>query len=353
MRNRLAGMSLLLVLMLALALLVAACGGQQAKNKPAPTPAPEKTGGQSGGPAGAPAKVTILGGAVGGVWSVISEGVGEALRRSLPAGSSVTVEPGKDGPNSVMVAQNEAELAVTYSVTAYTALQGTEPFKEKYPKVRAVALLNPNSAFHFVVKDAKFKTLDELKEKKYPLKISVNKQGSTMEVASKAVLNAYGITYEDIEKWGGKVYFLSTADTMGLIDNGQAEAHSIIGEYPVKAFVEGALKHKFSLLPIKPEVVEKVNQQLGTVPAEIPAGTYSFQPEAVPTLAASLMLITGADQPDDLVYNMTKALYEQLDYLKSVHATLKPLTAKDLPKTGNVPLHPGAEKFYREKGLLK
>jgi len=335
---------------------VAACGGKGDRNEPAP-------GGQAGGNNGAsqaggensgPWQVTILGGSVGGVWSAITEGVAESLRRNAPAGSNITAEPGKDGPNSVMVVNKEAELAISYTPTAYTAIKGTEPFKEAYPEVRAIATLNPSSTFHFLVlKNTGLTSIEELKDKKYPLRISVNKQGSTMELASRAVLEAYGITYRDIESWGGKVYFLSTKESMESIDDGQAQAHSITGEHPISHFIEASTRRDFTLLPIDSEAVNKVNRELGTRAAVIPGGTYSFNAGEVPTFAASLLLITGAGQPDDLIYNVTKALNENLDYLHTVHATLKDMNPETMADTAPIPLHPGAEKYYREIGVLK
>ncbi|MFZ5646957.1 MAG: TAXI family TRAP transporter solute-binding subunit [Bacillota bacterium] len=345
---------ILLALFCILVLLVTSCGDKTAKNQPASGQAGGAKAVQSDGKAGGPWKVTILGGAVGGVWSAITEGVAECMRRSAPPGSNITAEPGKDGPNSVMVAQKKAELAISYTPTAYTAIKGTDPFKEAYPDIRAVATLNPDSTFHFLVmKNTGLNSIEDIKSQKYPLRISVNKTGSTMELTSKAVMEAYGMTYKDIENWGGKVYFLSTKESMDLIDDKQSQAHSLTGEHPMSHFVESATRNDFKLLPISPEAVNKVNSKLGTHGAKIPAGTYSFNKEDVPTFAASLLLITGAGQSEEFVYNVTKALHQNLDHLRTVHATLKDMNPKTMADTAPIPLHPGAEKYYREIGVLK
>jgi len=338
-----------------LLLMVTSCGGNITQNEPG-------SSGQAGSidvsqgsvEKSGPWDVTILGGSVGGVWSAITEGVAESVRRNAPPGSNITAEPGKDGPNSIMVAKKEAELALSYSPTAYTALKGIDPYQEAYPGIRAVAVLNPNSTFHFLVlKNTGLTSIEDLKAKKYPLRISVNKQGSTMELVSKAVFKAYGISYQDIESWGGKVYFLSTKETMEAIDNGQVQAHSITGEHPVSHFVEAAMRREFALLPISSEAINKVNQELGTRAGIIPGGTYSFASEDVPTCAASLLLVTGAEQPEDFIYNITKALNDNLDYLRTVHAILKDINPKTMADTSPIPLHPGAEKYYKEIGVLK
>lgn len=335
-----------------LLLIVTSCGGNITQNEP-------ESSGQAGvsqgsGEKSGPWNITILGGSVGGVWSAITEGVAESVRRNAPSGSNITSEVGKDGPNNVMVANMEAELAISYSPTAYAALEGIDPYKDAYPGVRAVAVLNPGSTFHFLVlENTGLTSIEDIKAKKFPLSISVNAQGSTMELASKTLLNAYGISYQDIESWGGKVFFLSTSQTMEAIDDGLVQAHSLNGEHPISHFVEASIRRDFNLLPISSEAINKVNQALGTRAGVIPGGTYSFTPEEIPTFAASLLLVTGADQSEDFIYSITKNLNDNLDYLSSVHAILKDINLIEMADTSPIPLHPGAEKFYKEMGVLK
>lgn len=296
--------------------------------------------------------VTILGGSPGGEWSAVAEGFGEAIRRGCP-GAQVTVQPGKDGPNAVRVSSREVDLAISNAVTAYLAYHGREPYDSAYSNLRVVARTNPRSSFHFLIKDIGINTIEELKQKKYPLRISMNAKGSTFEVAGRFVLNAYGISYQDIERWGGKVHFLNFKEAFELMDNGQLDAVTGFPPYPASYFVEASLKHKLKLLPLNQEVMAQASEKLGTRPGEIPAGAYSFQKEAIPTIMSGDIFITAAEQPEDKIYTIVKALYTNFDYFKSVHASMQDLKPEDLPKGINIPLHQGAERFYKEMGYIQ
>ena len=151
--------------------------------------------------------LTILGGGSGGLWAIISEGVGETLRRSMP-NVRVTTEPGKDGPNQVMTSRGEVQFALATDVLTLKAIKGEAPFKgRKLDNLRLVAVMNPINALQFFV-DAKAgaKSIQDIKDKKIPLRITVNRQGTLIDVATEELLKTYGITYSDIAKWGGKVH---------------------------------------------------------------------------------------------------------------------------------------------------
>ena len=303
--------------------------------------------------AGKPYKITILGGSAGGVWSVMTEGVGESIRRGLPD-ARITTEPGKDGPNQVKIANNEVELAVTNEGTSYAAVHGLEPYKKKLANIRTVAVLNPTSPFQFFVDEKTgLKSFQEMKEKKYPLKVGMNQRGTLMELAGKAVLEAYGITYEDIEKWGGKPYFIPSGQSVDLWDAGQLDAASEVMQYPASRYVEHATKHKLRMLPVDEDKIPALCKALGMTPFTIPANTYSFQKEPYRTINTKLVLITSADQPADMIYDLVKAIHKNLDYLHKVHANLRDLSPAIMVGEVLVDLHPGAAKYFREIGAIK
>ena len=275
--------------------------------------------------------LTILGGGSGGLWAIISEGVGETLRRSMP-NVRVTTEPGKDGPNQVMTSRGEA------------------PFKgRKLDNLRLVAVMNPINALQFFV-DAKTgaKSIQDIKDKKIPLRITVNRQGTLIDVATEELLKTYGITYSDIAKWGGKVHKIPGPEATDLWDAGQMDAIVEVSQFPTSRFYELGQKHDLIMLPIDPANQEKLNKELGTSSLTIPAGTYSFQKEDCPTVSSQLLLITSADQPDEVITGVLKAMTANIDYLHSVHANLRDLSPETMSANTSIPMHPAAEKFFRE-----
>lgn len=298
-------------------------------------------------------KITILGGSAGGLWSVITEGVAESIRRSIPD-AQITTEPGKDGPNQVMISKNEVQLAVTHDATNYEALEGLEPYKQKLTNIRTAAVLNPTATFQFIIDEKTgIKSFDDIAAKKYPLRVGANRRGTLMQISGQRVLEAYGASFENIEKWGGKIHYIPSRQAVDLWDAGQLDAVQEVSQFPSSRYLEHGKKHKLRMLPIAKEKLPKLGEILGMTPYTIPANSYPWQKEEILTLNTKLILLTSADQPDELVYDVVKAMYSSLDYLHKVHANLKGLTPEIMANDVMVPLHPGAAKFYKEIGALK
>lgn len=296
-------------------------------------------------------KITMSGGSLGGGWSAISEGVTSALRREMP-GAAVTHEVGLDGANAAMVDSGRVQLGLLHSAMAQPALAGEYPYKQKHQQIRGISRIYPDSAYHFVVtEESGITSIEEIRQQKYPLRLNVMYQGSLMETSSRVLLEAYGMSYEDIESWGGRIYFRAYGATLDLMKDGRLDAIGFTVQYPETRLIEASLTQGFRVLPISEEAIQYVNERLGTYRSVIPAGTYRFAPAAIPTFADVCILIAYAGMPDEQAYRATRALHQNLDYLHSVHKALSRLEAADMPRM-NLPLHPGAERYYREAGLL-
>lgn len=293
--------------------------------------------------------VTILGGGAGGLWAIIAEGVGESMRRGFPD-YRITTEPGKDGPNQVMTNRGDVQFALASDVLTSMALEGEGPYRgRKMDKLRLVAVVNPTSAVQIYV-DARtgIRSLADIKEKKYPLRINVNRAGTLIDLMAEKILGEYGVTYKDIESWGGLIHKGPAPEAVDLWDAGQMDAIIEVSQFPLSRFYDLGMKHELVMLPIDPDKAEAVNRDMGTVNLTIPGGSYAFQKEYVPTVTAQLVLVTSADQPDEVVTAMLSAMTDNIDYLRSVHANLKGLSVESMAGHTNIPMHPAAEKFYRE-----
>lgn len=343
-----------LVLILLFTFFAAGCSSTE-KQEPAPEPGTKATEKPAESAATPEQKyeVTILGGSAGGMWSVITEGVAESIRRGLSTNARITTEPGKDGPNQSLVNKGEVEFAVGYEATAMAAINGLEPYAEKHNDLMAVAVLSPIMPFQFFV-DAKtgLKSFSDLSQKKYPLKMSGNKKGSMMEIVTRKVLEAHDASYDNIKKWGGKIEYLPATEALATWDTGLLEAVGEVAQYPLSAYVEFAMKHKLGLLPITDEaILKKLSADLGMTTLTIPANTYTFQPEPVPALNTQLLLLVNKNLDEKTVYDIVKSMHSNLSYLNNVHSSLKTLDGKAMAQT-SISLHPGAIKFYKEAGFL-
>ncbi|MBI4483633.1 MAG: TAXI family TRAP transporter solute-binding subunit [Acidobacteria bacterium] len=298
-----------------------------------------------------PKHLTLIGGAPGGGWAATMEGVAESIRKGLP-GVEVTMQPGEDAPNVVRIARQEGQLAMAYSPTVRSARVGKEPFKEAYPTLRALCGLRTAVCQAVVLEKTGLNSLAEVKEKKYPLLVSLNVRGSSMAIISEAILDAYGVRLKDIESWGGQVLFLPINPVSELIRDGKANALFSYIAIPVPQFLDLSTTHHLKLLSLEEPVRKKIIEEFGVLEVRIPPKTYPFQEGEVVTIGFPDVLVIHEATPEALAYEMLKSIYDNRDYLGTVHVSLKGLTAKRMREVGGVPLHPGAERFFREQGVL-
>ncbi len=296
-------------------------------------------------------KITIVGGTVGGGWSAITEGVVNSIRREMPE-FAITSEPGHDGANAVLVNSGRVQFGLIHSGVGLLAIAGEDPYQQRLENIRGISLVYADSAFHFLVNDKlDISSIDEIREKKYPLNLSVSYQGSLMEIATKTALEAYGISYQDIESWGGQISFLPLRASLSLMQDGRIDATGVAIQFPQSSIVEASLRQELRILPLTEQAIRYANAKLGTSRSKIPAGTYSFTNTDIPTFSDTCVLIANADVEEEQVYKVIESIFKNLDYLSNVHRSLATLTLTDMPRV-NVPLHPGAQRFYREKGVL-
>jgi len=330
------------------AALLAGCGGQKEQPKQESKP-------QASQPAKSDTKITMLGGAAGGAEAIFLEAVAESVRRGNP-GWAVTGEPGKDGPNCMVVSEGKAQLALSYLPTAIAAYNGTEPYQKAIPDIRNVMMLEPNYYHFLALKKTGWKSVDDVakavKDKK-SVRIGVNKKGSVMELVNRTILESHGVTYQDIEKSGGKVSYTNTSESLEMMSTNQLDALGTTVSIPLSLFVEASTRMDLTVLPLNDSAREGLTKKFGAVVTKIPANTYKFQPEEVNTVFIVHNVISSAKVPDEVVYNVVKGVAENLEYMRTANAALKGMDLKSMSAKSDLPYHPGAEKYFKEKGAMK
>ena len=298
-------------------------------------------------------RITIAAGSLSGAWSAISEGLVSSIRKGLPD-VAVTSEPGLDGANAALVGEGRVELGLVHSAMARLALRGEDPYDVELETIRGLSLIYKDSAFHFLLnRNTGLRSIEDIKNQRYPLRLSVIYRGSLMEIASRTVLEAYGISYEDIESWGGKVFFRALRPSLELMKDGRLDAVSLTVQYPQTLINEASRHQPLALLAPASRAIDTVNEKLGTYQSTIPAGAYRFLDQDVATFSDVVVLIANSGLSDGLAYQITRAIHADLDYLQGVHRTLSTLTPQQLPPSAFLPLHPGSRRFFEETGLLK
>ncbi|WP_316861826.1 TAXI family TRAP transporter solute-binding subunit [uncultured Cohaesibacter sp.] len=241
------------------------------------------------------------------------------------------------------------ESGFSQSDVATWAYTGTGIWEGKpaVDKLRAIANLYPESIHLVASAKSGIASVADLKGKR----VSLDEPGSGTLVDAKIILNGYGLTEEDITP-----EYLKPDQAADRMRDGAMDAFFFVGGYPAGAISELASQHDVKLVPITCEEAPKICEDFKFFgPDLIPAGTYEGNGADVKTLSVGAQWVTSADQPEELVYNITKALWNKntRKLLDAGHAKGKMITADTALNGVGIPLHPGAEKFYKEAGLLK
>jgi len=247
------------------------------------------------------------------------------------------------------IAGGQLESGFSQSDVAYWAYTGTGVFegKGKVGDLRLIANLYPESIHIVARKGAGIRTVADLKGKR----VSLDEPGSGTLIDARIILGAFGLTDKDV-----KAEYLKPNQAGDKMKDGALDAFFFVGGYPAGAIAElAAAGGGIELVNIAGPEIDKMRRQYGFFATDrIPADTYKGV-AAVDTLSVGAQWVTSAKQPADLIYGITKALWNAntRKLLDSGHAKGKAITKETALSGAGIPLHPGAEKFYKEAGLLK
>ncbi len=240
------------------------------------------------------------------------------------------------------------ESGFVQSDVAYWAYTGTGIYegKGKVENLRAIASLYPES-FHLVARQgAGIRSVRDLSGKR----VSLDEPGSGTLVDARIILDAYGLSENDL-----KAEYIKPSTAVSEIRQGQLDAFVIVAGYPTGSVVELCSSAGCELVPIEgPEVDTLLEQYQFFARDLIPAGIYDGVSQT-PTISVQALWVVGAEVDEELVYGITKALWHEnaRRLLDSGHAKGKAITLETALDGIGIPLHPGAERYYREIGLLE
>ncbi|MCY1208126.1 TRAP transporter solute receptor, TAXI family [compost metagenome] len=288
--------------------------------------------------------INILTGGTSGVYYPVGVGLSQIYSHGIE-GSKTSVQATKASVENLNLLQSgRGELALALGDSVADAWNGEAEagFKAPLKKLRAIAATYPNYIQIVASQESGIRSLADLKGKR----ISVGAPKSGTELNARAIFKAAGLTYEDM----GKVEYLPFAESVELIKNRQLDAtlqSSGLGQASIRD-LSATLPVLF--VPIPADVVAKIGNN-AYQSATIPANTYDGQDADVPTASITNLLVTHDGVSDDLAYQMTKLLFDNLPRLVTAHAAVKDIKLENAASNLPIPLHPGAERFYKEKGL--
>lgn len=246
--------------------------------------------------------------------------------------------------NMNLLQSGRGEIAFTLGDSLAAAWNGDAEagFAAPLKKVRGLAAIYPNFIQIVASKESGIRTMADLKGKR----VSVGAPKSGTELNARTIFKAAGIAYEDL----GKVEYLPFAESVELMKNRQLDATLQSAGLGVASIRDLASSIAIQMVEIPAELTASIGAPY--VERTIPAGTYEGQEADVTTAAVLNFLATHSGVSEEIAYQMTRRLFENLDQLTAAHAAARGITLETALNGMPLPLHPGAEKYYKEKGLV-
>jgi TRAP-type uncharacterized transport system substrate-binding protein len=266
---------------------------------------------------------------------------------------------GSDGPAAIeQVARGELQVAIINPAGPLAlALRGKGPFKSPVP-LRAITVIpSPDQLAFAVTESTGLKSLQDIRDRRFPLRISIRGQmDHSLHLVVREVLSAAGFSLDDVISWGGQIRYdagLPHSPTrLGAVQRGEAD---MIIDEAVRSWVNAAVESNMRILPFDEPLLERL-EALGFRRAVIPKASYTALKEDVPTLDFSgFPVYTHVNVPDTIVTSICSALEARKEKIPWQEEGPLPLNrmCRDTPEAPlNIPLHPAAERFWRDRGYL-
>lgn len=302
-------------------------------------------------------QLTLAGASPGGLWSSLGLGLDKVMKAAYP-GSTVTYQTSGGGfANIQLLEKNSVQLGIVHNMEFRIAQNGEPPFKSKIGDLRVIAYLYNWAPVQLLVnKDFAekygIKTFEDLATKKPPIRVATNRRGNVVNELVDRMFKAINVTDKDVASWGGNVVAAASQEQDDLMRNRRLDATFNSLFVRQRSILEMANSVNLVMLPVGDATIAKVAQNAGVDRYVIPAKSYEFQPEDVPTVSLGALLVVNKSMSDQDAYNIAKALVEHVDEMRGVHPAMKALSAKFLTDQKAGEFHPGALKLFKEKGLL-
>jgi TRAP transporter TAXI family solute receptor len=310
-----------------------------------------------------PINATVTGATPSGYPRTMVEGLNAVVRDVYP-GSSISFKPNSPGGGVLAIAEKQADFTATATGTEIRlASEGKDPYKTPLRgKFSYVMMLYDNQFMHFIMTkewaDANgVRSWADIAAKKPKMRLAINRPDNPQTTIGGPyeVMKAYGFSFTDIEKWGGS-YVLGnsqigldaiTDDKADVFMNARNLGDSLLKEIASKRpllWIDGDVAH-----------LQKAADTFHFKADMVPKGTYAFMEKDYPTVRMWVSLLAGAHVPDEVVYKYVKAIAESEARVQSIGGSLKTsfTTAKMTTNPANLAYHPGALRYYKEKGLVK
>jgi len=314
-----------------------------------------------------PDQLLFRAGSAGSAWSVLATTLAGMIEQNT--GVSFRVEPGGSFGNTIAVGRGEVDLAFTQSawMSIFADPEKLAKFTDEKIDGKKIKIIANDILGEFVLliyahPDFEADTLEEIidmiKQGK-PVRIGVGGGTGSLEAfLPEIILEYYGLSLEDLKKAGGSLSITGASTAVSQVIEGKLDVVIDIGTLGSAAYKELEIKMpEVKMIVVPKDLRDYFTQEVfsggGLEETIIRKGTYAFIREDYPTLRAKTVLICRADLPEDLVYEIVKTMVEKQEDIKATLPMFQIDPNKVAKSVGGIELHPGAEKYYKEKGYLK
>lgn len=292
--------------------------------------------------------IIFLAGPQGGAWYAVSAAVAEILMDEIP-GTTVTAIEGGSVANVKVINQGvDGQIGMTWTSFFYDALVGGEAFQAEGPQENVAAVMSMQRNFINIIvpADSGINSLEDLKDKR----VLPGQPGGGGELVFRKLMEMIGYTYDDIKANGGNIIFSGYGDGPALMKDGHIDAVVVPGPAPHSLGMEVESTMPVKQLSIDEDLLKRLGEELPGFGYEVvPAGIYKGMTEDALVPVSYTLLIVNKNLPEDFVYEVTKALFENRDQLAAVHPDFGFISEENfLLGFEEAHLHPGAARYYEE-----
>ncbi len=273
----------------------------------------------------------------------------ELINKQIP-GVEASAQPGGTEATMVRIQKGEMQMGIGYTFLSRLVAEGKGALKTPAPKLRHLMSLYGSILQVVATKKSEVTSLTDVLKK--PLRVFASKPGSVFYPLIETSFAAYGITFEDIKKAGGLPNPMGYRDLVRMMQDGMIDIGFLSGPVPYALALEVEKNPGVNFIGFSQEALDKYEKILpGTGQETIKAGAYASLKEDIKSVFIMNHLFVSADMPDDVAYKICKVIEENLPALKTLFAGAEVISPEKGLKYNPIPVHPGAMKFYQEKGI--
>ncbi|MFN2340406.1 MAG: TAXI family TRAP transporter solute-binding subunit [Halanaerobium sp.] len=285
--------------------------------------------------------ISLATGGTSGTYYPVGGAIADVLNNNIDDVNVSAQSTGASVTNSRLIYNQEVELSILQNDIASYAVNGQNQFADnQVNNMSGIASLYPEVIQIIVRSDAGIESIEDLKDKS----VAVGAPGSGAEANASQILEFFGLTYDDIDE-----DYLSFGEAASRLKDRQIDAAFLTAGLPTAAVMDVAATQEISLLNFSDSDIESLSESYPYLTGvTVPAGTYNGLENDIQTVALKAILVAESGLSEEVVYNITKAIFENRETLIAAHDRARDIKLEDALKGMTVELHPGAQKYYDE-----